>query len=90
MRYSTKKKKIKVLVKSMLKMSQKAMLENIDKALNCGALDIDNWSDKESPMILPKIIISTLLESESIQYQGKGTSFEKKIKKEIKNLKYFI
>ena len=34
-------------------------------------------------MILPKCIV-TILQDESHQYEGKGTSFEKMIKKEVK------
>ena len=66
------------------------MESKIDGALNSGAIDIDSWQEDDSPMVLPKIIITAILENESTQYQGKGTSFEKKIKKEVKNLKYFI
>ena len=41
-------------------------------------------------MIIPKVIVAALMESEATQYNARGTSFEKKIKKEVKNLRYFL
>ena len=86
----TKRDKIKGLVVNLLNQSHEEMYFKIDAALNSGAIDIDSWQEDDSPMILPKIIITAILENESTQYQGKGTSFEKKIKKEVKNLRYFL
>lgn len=90
MNTSEKKEKVKSLVSDMLKESYESMISKIDKALNSGAIDIDNWDEKNSPMILPKCIVTALLEQESTQYTGSGTSFEKEIKKEVKNIKYFL
>lgn len=84
------KEKIKELVIELLNNSHESMIKKISTALNCGVLDIENWNEKTSPMIIPKIIATALLESESTQYSAKGTSFEKKIKKEVKNLRYYI
>jgi hypothetical protein len=85
-----KKRKIKKLVKDMLKESHKKALANIDRALNCGALDIDSWDEGVAPMVLPKTILTAILEEEARQYTARGTSFEKQMKKEVKNLKYFL
>ena len=85
-----KKQKIKALVDEMLEISRKDMSKKIDRILNSGSLDIDNWREDYNPMILPKIIITALLQNESTQYDGSGTSFEKEIKKEVKNLSYFL
>lgn len=41
-------------------------------------------------MILPKCIVTALLQNESRQYEGKGTSFEKTVKREVKNITYFL
>ena len=90
MNTSEKKEKVKSLVSDMLKESYESMISKIDKALNSGAIDIDNWDEKNSPMILPKCIVTALLEQESTQYAGSGTSFEKEIKKEVKNIRYFL
>ena len=39
----SKRDKIKALVVEMLNNSHEAMIKNIDKALNSGAIDIDSW-----------------------------------------------
>lgn len=85
-----KKDKIKSLVIDMLKESNKEMIKKLDRVFNSGCIDVEGWSDKDSPMILPKCIISALLESEITQYNGKGTSHERSNKKEIRNIRYFI
>ena len=41
-------------------------------------------------MILPKTLLVALLENESTQYLGKGTDFEKKVRKDANNIKYFL
>lgn len=85
-----KKRKIKSLVKEMLKESHKAMIGKIDIVLNSGAVDIDAWSESYAPMILPKCIVTALLKNEGRQYEGKGTSFEKRVKREVRNISYFL
>lgn len=86
----SKRDKIKEFAKQMLEISQQEMEKKIDKALNSGGLDIDNWDENCNSMILPKIIIKAILEDEADQYSAKGTSFEKEIKKEVANLKCLI
>ena len=86
----TKKEQISELVKEMLIDSHEAMLKKIDKVLNCGCIDIESWTKENAPMILPKTIVAAILESESTQYYGRGTSYEKEVKKEVKNIRYFI
>jgi hypothetical protein len=90
MNTQTKRDIIKQHVVDMLEESQRAMIKKIDKALNSGAVDIDAWRPDDSPMILPKIIVTAILKNESCQYEGKGTGFEKQIAKEVKNLRYFL
>lgn len=85
-----KKKAIKKLVLDMLKESNKKMIQQVDRALNCGAISVDDWSAESSPMIVPKTILTAILVDESKQYEGKGTSFEKQIKKEVDNLRHFL
>lgn len=84
------KEKIKALVIELLKDSHEEMIKKIDRAINSGALDIENWDEKITPMIIPKVIATAILESEATQYSARGTSFEKKIKRDVKNLRYFI
>ena len=86
----TKKEKIKELVKEMLIESHNKAMQNIDRVLNSGCIDIDSWDEKIAPMILPKAILTAILENEAIQYTAKGTIFDRKIKKEVKNIKYFL
>lgn len=85
-----KKKKIKDLAVEMLTNALPKMEELVEKSLNSGALDIDSWDLNNNPMILPKTIVIAVLETEAEQYKANGTSFEKEIKKEVKNLKYFL
>ena len=85
-----KKTKIKNLVKNMLIESHRKALENIDKAINSGVIDIDNWDEENAPMVLPKTILTAILENESVQYNGRGTVHEKRVKKEVKKIRYFL
>jgi hypothetical protein len=86
----SKKDKVKSLVIGMLEQSYEAMLEKVDKVIDSDAIDIDGWDDTMNPMFLPKAIIAAILHNESAQYEGRGTSFEKEIKKEVRNIRYFI
>lgn len=90
MKTKEKKEEIKTLIENMLNNSHKEMVNKIDQILNSGPIDVDNWDIIHNPMIIPKCIVSALLEEESKEYNGKGTCFEKSMKKEIKNIKYFI
>ncbi len=90
MKSDVKKRKIKKLVKDMLIESQKKALANIDKVLNSGCIDIESWDESINPMVLPKAILTAILEDEARQYTARGTSFEKQMKKEIENIKYFL
>lgn len=85
-----KKQEIKKLVSEMLEESHEAMKAKIDVALNSGAIDVDKWENANGKMILPKCIVTALLEDESTKRDASGTSFEKYVKKEVKNIKYFL
>lgn len=87
---NTKQEKIKELVKDMLIESHQKAMRNIDKILNSGCIDIDGWDDKNAPMVLPKTILTAILENEARQYTARGTSYEKQMKKETKNIRYFL
>ena len=73
-----KREKLKELVQGILKNSFERLDDKIDHLLDSDAVDIKNW---EENMILPKCIINAMLQQEATQYDAKGTSFEKKIKK---------
>jgi len=85
-----KKEKITQMVVNLLLGSHEKMVEKISNLLNSGAIDLDSWNDKFDSMILPKTIATVLLQDESVQYTCTGTSFEKRIKKDAKNLKNFL
>ena len=85
-----KKNKIKSLSEDMLKESFDDMIKKVEKALNSGAIDVDSWDENYNPMILPRCIVTAILQDESTQYEAKGTSFEKEIKKEAKNIRYYL
>lgn len=85
-----KKDKIKSLVESMLNESHENMIKKIEKVLNSCYVDVDGWDENDAPMILPKCIVTAILQVESTQYEAKGTSYEKRVKKEVKNIRYFI
>ena len=81
---------IKAHVEDMLNGSRLAMLRKVDRVLDSGVIDIDEWDENTNPMILPKCIVTALLQNEATQYDGKGTSFEKQIKKDVKNISYYL
>ena len=85
-----KTEKIKKLVIEMLNNSHEAMIKKIDSLFISGCIDTESWDENNMPMILPKTIVAALLEDETTQYYGKGTSFEKEVKKEVKNIRYFL
>ena len=86
----TKKDKIKKLVIEMLNESHSAMIKKVDRALNAGCIDTDSWNEDYNSMILPKCIVMATLKNEAEQYSAAGTTFEKQIKKEVKNIQLFI
>ena len=85
-----KRNKVKSLAEDMLKESFDSMIKKVEKALSSGAIDIEAWDENNSPMILPKCIVAAILQNESTQYEGKGTTFAKPIKKEVGNIRCFI
>lgn len=85
-----KKAKIKLLVKDMLKDANRTMIQRIDTALNSGAVDVDGWDEKVAPMILPKCILTAILEHQATINNGSGTGYEKRIKKEVNNIRYYL
>ncbi len=80
------RKKIKKLAVDILKDSFKHQLAKIDKALDSGAVDIGGWDENYNPAILPKCIVVAVLNSEASQLDGKGTKFEKQLKKDVKRI----
>lgn len=90
MKTEQKREIIKQYVTEMLQDSHEAMVKKLEKVLDSGAIDIDGWDEASNRMILPKCIVTALIESEAHQYAGIGTSFEKQVKKEVENIRRFI
>lgn len=88
---STKAKKaaIKVLTKDILKQAFKCIEAKIDKAINCGAIDINDWDADNNGMLLPKAIVIALLEDEADQYKSWG-DLGKQVKRDAANIKAFF
>ena len=84
------KQRIKELVREMLIESHKKALKNIDRALNSGCVDIESWDKENAPMVLPKTILTAILEEEARQYTARGTKYEKQINKQVKSIRYFL
>ena len=82
--------KISKLANEMLDESIPHIRKMIERALRSGAIDVEGWDEENKPMILPKTILIAALESEADQYRPTGTSFEKEVNKEVKNIRYFI
>jgi hypothetical protein len=85
-----KKGKIKSIAEEMIKKSCNEMIKKVEKILNSGAIDIEKWDENYNSMILPKCIVNAILKDESDQYSAAGTSFEKEVKKEVKNIMLFL
>ena len=85
-----KRNKIKELTEELLSDSFAAMVKKIDKVIYSGVINIDSWDEDCNPMTLPKCIAIALLQDESRQYDGTGTSFEKQVKKEVTRIRYLL
>jgi hypothetical protein len=85
------KEKVKALVIEMLNDSHKAMLKNLETIINSDSIDLDNWDEKYTPMLLPKMIVTALLENDAKQYSlPKNYPNARQLKQQIKNISYII
>lgn len=82
-----KEKQLAALVSDMLKRSHDDAIKNIQKVLKSGAIDLESW---DGGMVLPKTIVTALLEEESTRWVGTGTSYAKQAKKDVKNIRMFL
>jgi len=88
----TNEEHITQLVEEMLEESIIVMKAGIKKAITCGALDIEGWSMKTQPMVIPKVILLALLGKEIDSYRPRntGNSLIRKVNREVRNLRCFI
>ena len=88
---NAKEKELRKIVSEMIDDSAKqAKGEVLDRIFKSGCIDVESWQPDNAPMHLPKCIVVALLNHEAEQYSARGTSFEKRQKKEVKNISYFI
>ena len=86
---SDEKEKMKIRTMNMINGDlTKWMEEKVDKLLNSGAINFED--DLGGPMLWPKVILCAIAEEMRFQYGAKGTSFARRINKEVNNLKHFI
>lgn len=85
-----KKAAVKTLIEVMLKDSKENMLKKVDVLFESDVVELSSWDKDDKPMILPKSIICALFESEMMQYNAKGTSYERRVKKAVRNFRYYI
>ena len=86
-----KKDAIKKHINNMLKDLMNTYIpRKIDIALKCGVLDIDSWEPDITPMIIPKTILVAALNGAADQYYPHGCGVEKQVKRDVKNLGFYI
>lgn len=86
----SKEQKIEKLCLDMLETSIVDIKARIKKAIDSGAVDVEEWDEKINPYLLPKAIMIAIFERETNLYRPTGTSFEKEVNKEAKNIELFI
>lgn len=87
----TNKEKIRELVIDMLTELHQKAIQKVEKTLNSGAIDIDGWDEDNSPMLLPKAILTAILEDEARQYVIPNNHHLKRSwKEDVKNIKFFL
>ena len=82
-----KEKQLAALASDMLKRSHDDAIKNIQKVLKSGAIDLESW---DGSMVLPKTIVTALLEEESTQWVVTGTSYAKQVKRDVRNIRIFL
>lgn len=86
----SKEEKIEKLCLDMLDHSVTEIKARIKRAINSGAVDVEAWDEKHNSYLLPKAIMIAIFERETNLYRPTGTSFEKQVNKEAKNIELFI
>ena len=64
--------------------------QKLSKALNSGAIDIENWDPNHNHWLLPKIIAIAILEDLGDELRPRSGDLVKKVDKEVKNVKLFL
>lgn len=77
------KKEARKRTRALITESAKHMRKNLERIFLTGAIDIYSAPDNN---ILPLTLYNALLREEMFQYSGKGTKWEKQIKKDSENI----
>lgn len=85
-----KEKIVRQIVWFMIRESAAHAQSRVTEAIKSGAINIDDYDPVCAPMVLPKTITAALLQAEIRPLLGTGTKYEKQVKKDIKNLLYFL
>ena len=85
-----KKEAIKNMVNNMLTNSLESMQKNMERVLNSGCIDIEEWDGETNPYIMPRNILAALLKEEMNQYSLVGTCFERESKKQVAIIYSFL
>lgn len=84
----TKKAIIRQHAEKTIDNAVKAMKENLERVLKSGCIGFDEYNENVNPMVLPKAIVTALLEEEVSQLVP---SFKnKEFDENRKNVKHFI
>lgn len=83
-----KKTIIREHVENTINNAVKAMKENLERVLKSGCIDIEGYDENINPMVLPKAIVTALLEEEASQLTP--FSKNKEFEENRKNIKHFI
>lgn len=77
------KKELRKKTRQLIQDSAQWMRRDIERVLLSGAVD---YANAENNYVLPKTIMLALLKEQMRNYDGKGTSYEKQIKKDAENI----
>ena len=88
----SKKKEIRDHVLGMIDNSCQHMKNKLNDVMKSGAVNVEGWNPDYRPMLLPRAIVTALLQYVSNQYvsnqfDGRCTSFEKQMKYDIAKIK---
>lgn len=77
------KKEVRKKTRQLIQQSAQWMRRDLEKVLLSGAVD---YANAENNNRLPKTIMLALLKEQMRNYDGRGTSYEKQIKKDSDNI----
>lgn len=86
----TNKEKLKATTKKILNELRREQEKYLETILNSGYSSIKSWDENNTPMILPKAICVAILKESINQIDGRGTAFEKQVKKEAATIHFLL